>query len=69
MSQKRSMRVRKILQLEGRGAALLGSYEGHLARIVPTRHRAEQLFQEARAIKAKLAPWELAELRRARSGV
>ena len=67
MSQ-RSPKVRKILHLEGRAATLLGSYEGHPARIVATRHRAEQLVQEARAIKAKLTPKELTQLRRARSG-
>ena len=69
MSQRRSPKVRKILQLEGQGAAYLGSYEGQLARIVATRHRAEQRFQEARALKATLTACELAQLRRARSGV
>jgi len=69
MAEKRSEKVRRILRLEGRAATQLASYEGSLARIAPTKHRAEQLFQEARAIKVTLTPCELGQLRRARSGV
>ncbi|PWU23508.1 MAG: hypothetical protein C5B48_08495 [Candidatus Rokuibacteriota bacterium] len=69
MSEKRSAKVRKILRLEGRGAALLARYEGALVPITPAKHRAEQLFLQARAIKVTLSPSELAQLRRARSGV
>jgi len=69
MSEKRSEKVRKVLQLEGRAAELLADYEGGLARITPTKHRAEQCIQQAKAIKPTLSVCELAELRRARSGV
>ena len=69
MNDTRSEKVRKILQLEGRAATLLASYECTLARIAPARHRAEQLTQEARAVKVTLTPCELSQLRRARSGV
>ncbi len=69
MSEKRSEKVRRILRLEGRGATLLASYECTQAKIAPTKHRAEQHFQEARAIKVTLTPCELGQLRRARSGV
>ncbi|MBI4611406.1 MAG: hypothetical protein HY726_20640 [Candidatus Rokubacteria bacterium] len=69
MSDLRSEKVRKVLSLEGRAATHLAAYESALARIAPSKHRAVQLLQEARAIKVTLAAWELAELRRARSGV
>ncbi len=69
MNAMRSEKVRKILQLEGRAAACLAVYESALARIAPARHRAEQLMQEARAVKVTLRPCELQQLRRARSGV
>jgi hypothetical protein len=69
MMQPRSEKVRMILGLEGRAARLLASYECALARIVPDRHRAEQLLQEARAVKVTLSACELSALRRARSGV
>ena len=69
MSEKRSPKVRRILHLEGRGAAALAIYESAQARSAPARHRAEQLFQEARAIKVTLSACELGQLRRARSGV
>jgi len=69
MTQTRSPKVKRILQLEGRGAAALATFESGLSRIAPARHRAEQCFQEARAIKVTLAPCELTQLRRARSGV
>ncbi len=69
MTTTRSEKVRKILQLEGRAATCLAVYESGLARLAPTRHRAEQLLQEARAVKVTLKPCELHQLRRARSGV
>ena len=69
MANCRTTRVRQILQLEGRAAAARAAYEGGLARIAPARHRAEQLEQEARAIKVTLTPAELSALRSARSGV
>ena len=65
----RSHKVRKILQLEGRAATLRANYEGGLARISPLRHKAEELAQQAIAVKVTLTPHELAQLRRARSGV
>jgi hypothetical protein len=69
MDECRSEKVRKILQLEGRAAEYRSSYESGLAEITPARHKAEQYGQAARAIKATLTPGELAQLRRARSGV
>ena len=69
MHEPRSHKVRTILQLEGRAAAWRARYEGTLARIAPARHRSEQLRQQAVAVKVTLTPGELAQLRRARSGV
>jgi hypothetical protein len=69
MDESRSDKVRKILQLEGRAATLRASYESTLARIAPARHKAEQQLQQARALKVTLTPYELSQLRRARSGV
>ena len=69
MIQPRSEKVRKILALEGRAALLLAIEQSAQARIVPDRHRAEQLMQEARAVKVTLSACELTALRRARSGV
>jgi len=69
MDERRSQKVRKILQLEGRAAALRARYECTLARIAPVRHRSEQLRQQAVALKVTLTPHELSQLRRARSGV
>lgn len=69
MRGSRSPKVQKILALRGRAAALRASYEGTLERHEPTRHRAARLLQEARALKGTLSDCELAELRRAWSGV
>jgi hypothetical protein len=69
MDDRRSEKVRKILSLEGRAATLLAGYESTLARVAPSKHRAEQLQQQARAIKVTLTACELGQLRRARSGV
>jgi hypothetical protein len=69
MAEKRSEKVRKILHLEGRAAALLAGYESTLAKIAPARHRAEELVQQAKALKVTLTACELSQLRRARSGV
>jgi hypothetical protein len=65
----RSTKVRRILQLEGRAATLRARYESTLVRVMPARHKAEQLRQEAVALKVTLKPHELSQLRRARSGV
>ncbi len=69
MDEHRSHKVRRILQLEGRAAGLRARYECTMARIAPSRHKAEQLLQQARALKVTLTPYELSQLRRARSGV
>ena len=69
MDERRSQKVRKILHLEGRAATLRAHYEGALARVTPIRHRAEQLDQQAIAVKVTLTPSEVSQLRRARSGV
>ena len=69
MTNTRSAKVQRILRLEGRAAASRARYESELARIAPARHRAEQLRHQALSIKVTLRPHELAQLRRARSGV
>ena len=69
MDECRTDKVRKILQLEGRSAEYRSTYESGLAEIAGARHRADQLKHEALALKVKLTPRELGELRRARSGV
>jgi hypothetical protein len=69
MDDCRTDKVRKILQLEGRAAEHRSTYESGLAEITPAKHRAEQYEQEAKALKVKLTPQELGQLRRARSGV
>jgi len=69
MDECRSDKVRKVLHLEGRAAEYRSTYESGLAEITPAKHRAEQYGQEARALKVKLTPHELSQLRRARSGV
>ncbi len=69
MREPRPDTVRKILQIEGRAATWRAGYEATLARITPAKHRAQQCDQEAKALKVTLTPYELAQLRRARSGV
>ena len=65
----RSRKVRRILHHEAQAARLLASYESHMVRLTPTRHRAEQHLQEARALKMTLSNREISELRHIRSGV
>jgi hypothetical protein len=69
MKDCRSAKVRKIIALRARAAKLGADYERGEARLAPTRHRARQCLEEARVLKATLTPCELAELRRAWSGV
>ena len=69
MDEPRPDKVRRILQLVGRAATWRAEYESGLARITPVRHKAQQCEQEAKALKVTLTPYELSELRRARSGV
>lgn len=69
MKECRSTTVRKIVALRTRAAKLAADYEGAQARLAPTRHRARQLLEEARMLKGGLTACELAELRRAWSGV
>ena len=66
MRERLSQRVRKILQLQGRAATFQAKYESTMARIAPTRHQAEQLRQQALALKVRLTHDELCQLRRAR---
>ena len=68
MNQCRSPKVEKIVALRGRAAHLRAQYEAAAMRVAPTKHRAQQLVQEARALKSTLSACELAELRRAWSG-
>jgi hypothetical protein len=69
MKECRSAKVRKIVALKARAAKLAAEYEGAQARLAPTRHRARQLLEESRVLKGSLTVCELAELRRAWSGV
>lgn len=69
MKECRSAKVRKIVALKARAAKLAAAYEGAQARLAPTRHRARQLLEESRVLKGSLTACELAELRRAWSGV
>ncbi len=69
MTQCRSSKVRKIVALRARAAKLAADYEGAQVRLAPARHRARQLLEEARMLKGRLTACELAELRRAWSGV
>ena len=69
MDDDRPPKVKKILALEGKAAEFRAGYEGTLARITPAKHKAQQCAQEAKAIKVTLTDYELAQLRRARSGV
>ena len=59
MHERRSAKVRRILQLQGRAATLQAKYESTMARIAPARHQAEQLRQQALALKLRLTPDEL----------
>ena len=69
MRECRSVKVRKILALRMRAAKLAADYERAQSTAAPARHRARQLVEEARMLKATLTACELAELRRAWSGV
>jgi hypothetical protein len=68
MHERRSQKVRTILQLQGRAAMLQAKYECTMARIAPARHQAEQLRQQALALRLWLSSTELCQLRRARRG-
>jgi hypothetical protein len=69
MKECRSPKVRKILALRTRAAKLDAQYERAQGGLAPTRHRTRQLLAEARMLKGTLTACELAELRRAWSGV
>jgi len=69
MNECRSAKVRKILALRIRAAKLAAEYERAQSTLAPARHRARQLLEEARMVKGTLSECELAELRRAWSGV
>jgi hypothetical protein len=66
MRERRSQKVRTILQLQGRAATLQAKYEAVVARVASARHQAEQLRQQALALKLRLTHDELCQLRRAR---
>jgi hypothetical protein len=66
MRERRSQKVRTILQLQGRAATLQAKFEAAVARVAPARHQAEQLRQQALALKLRLTHDELCQLRRAR---
>jgi len=66
MPERRSHKVRTILQLQGRAATLQAKYEATVARVAPARHQAEQLRQQALALKLRLTHDELCQRRRAR---
>jgi hypothetical protein len=69
MKDYRSAKVRKILALRTRAAKLAADYEPAQSAAAPARHRARQLLEEVRVLKGTLTACELAELRRAWSGV
>lgn len=69
MKECRSTKVRRIIALRTRAAKLDAQYERAQSTLAPTRHRARQLLAEARMLKGTLTVYELAELRRAWSGV
>jgi hypothetical protein len=69
MKECRSAKVRKIIALRARAAKLGADYQRGAARLAPTRHRARQCLEESRVLKSRLTSCELAELRRAWSGV
>ncbi len=64
-----SAKVRKILEYQERAAKLLGRYHGRMAEISPAKHKADELLERVKELKAKLTPSEVSELRRARSGL
>ena len=69
MDDCRTDRVRRILQLESRAAEHRSTFESGMAEIAGAKHKADQFKHEAAALKARLTPQELHQLRRARSGV
>ena len=69
MRDCRSAKVGRILALRTRAAKLAADYERAQSALAPGRHRARQLLEEARVLKGTLTTCELAELRRAWSGV
>ncbi len=69
MTGYHSPKVDRILVLRRRAARLRADYEAAQMRMAPARHRVNHLLQEVRALKGTLTPVEVAELRRAWSGV
>ena len=66
MRERRSHKVRMILQLQGRAAKLRAKYASTMVRLAPVQHQAEQLRQQALALKLRLTHDECCQLRRAR---
>jgi hypothetical protein len=62
MRERRSPRVRRILDLQGRAAAFQAKFESAMVRIAPTRHHAEQLRQQALSLRVRLTREELCHL-------
>ena len=69
MMDCRTNKVQRIVSLRARAAKLAADYSRAEARLAPLRHRARQHLEEARVLKGTLTPLELAQLRRAWSGV
>lgn len=63
-----SSRVRQILALRARAAAVRAAYEQSLTRLAPLRHHAQSLVLQSRALKSRLGAAELQQLRRAWGG-
>lgn len=59
-----SPKVQLVLTLRARAARLRAIHDTMQARIAPVRHGAALLLLEARALKSRLVPAELRELRR-----
>jgi hypothetical protein len=64
-----SPNVQKILALRRQAATLRAAHEEAMGRLAPRRHQIARLEQQARALKGALTACEIAELRRAWSGV
>jgi hypothetical protein len=66
MPQCWSGKVRKILEYKRQAAKLLARYHGTLAKVSPAKHKAHELREHVKELKATLTPSELCELRRLR---
>lgn len=59
-----SPKVKLFLTLRARAARLRAIYDVMQARLAPVHHGSALMLLEARALKSRMAPAELSELRR-----